>query len=206
MTDVDIVLQSARQECGATIRRVCVFCGSSTGSLPQYLEATIQFGRQLALSEIALVYGGGQVGLMGTLADTVLSAGGKVIGVMPQHLVEREIDHKGLTEFHAVNTMHERKMLMSNLSDAFVLLPGGIGSWEEFCEVVTWAQLGIHNKPCGILNVEGYYNALLSLGTRAVADGFMRAPHWNMITVDEDPERLLNQLKSIRIDIEAKWA
>jgi len=180
------------------IRRICVFCGSNPGLRSQYREATIEFGRQLALSGIALVYGGAYRGLMGVLADTVLAAGGEVIGVMPRHLIEKEVNHQGLTQFHAVETMHERKMLMSTLADAFVLLPGGIGSWEEFCEAVTWTHLGIHSKPCGILNVEGYYDSLLSLVTRAVADGFIRLSHKEMIAVEEDAERLLLTLKGAR--------
>lgn len=189
----------------SSIKRVCVFCGSSPGIRPEYRDATMQFGQQLAASGIALVYGGGHVGLMGIVADAVLASGGEVIGVMPRHLIEREVDHKGLTQFHAVETMHERKMMMSTLADAFVLLPGGIGSWEEFCEAVTWAQLGIHRKPCGILNVEGYYDSLISLVTRAVSDGFMRAPHWEMITIDHNPESLLTNLRNARTEIEVKW-
>ena len=189
----------------SSIKRVCVFCGSSAGLRPGYRGAAVQLGRHLALSGIALVYGGGHVGLMGAVADAVLAEGGEVIGVMPRHLIEREVDHKGLTQFHAVETMHERKMMMSDLADAFVLLPGGMGSWEEFCEAVTWAQLGIHRKPCGILNVEGYYDALLALATRAVSDGFIRASHWDMISIDPDPESLLSALKSARTEIEVKW-
>jgi len=149
-------IQSVRQ-----IQRVCVFCGSSSGARPVYAEATAQLGRELAKSKIALVFGGGRVGLMGILADSVLSTGGQEIGVMPRALVEKEIAHTSLTKLHVVESMHQSKALMADLADAFLLLPGGFGSWEEFFEVLTWLQLGIHRKPCAILNVAGYYNGLL---------------------------------------------
>jgi uncharacterized protein (TIGR00730 family) len=162
-------LQPLRQ-----IQRLCVFCGSSTGSRPAYSEAAAELGRALANSGVALIFGGGRVGLMGILADSVLAAGGQAIGVMPRALVEKEIAHPSLTKLHVVESMHQRKAMMADLADAFLLLPGGFGSWEEFCEIVTWLQLDIHRKPCAILNVAGYYDHLLSLADHALAEGFLR--------------------------------
>ncbi len=188
------------------LQRMCVFCGSSSGRRPEYEAAAARLGRVLAQSRITLVYGGGRVGLMGVLANAVLEAGGQTIGVMPQSLVEKEIAHTGLTELHVVNSMHERKALMANLADAFILLPGGFGSWDEFCEIITWAQLGIHRKPAGVLNVEGYYDTWFALWENAVEEGFVRPAHKRMIVVDDDPERLLTQLHSSPTDVEAKWA
>ncbi len=184
-------IQPARQ-----IQRLCVFCGSSSGTRPVYAEAAAQLGRDLAKSKIALVFGGGRVGLMGILADSVLAAGGKAIGVMPRALVEKEIAHTSLTELHVVESMHQRKSLMADLADAFLLLPGGFGSWEEFCEVLTWLQLGIHHKPCAILNVAGYYNGLLSLADHALAEGFLRPAHHRMVIVADHPQAALSQLTS----------
>ena len=174
-----------------SIKRICVFCGSSLGVRPEYGQAAAQLGRLLAGSRIGLVYGGARVGLMGALADSVLEAGGEAIGVMPRALVEKEIAHSGLTELRVVECMHERKTLMSDLADAFVLLPGGFGSWEEFCEVVTWLQLGIHQKPCGVLNVAGYYAALISLTEHAAAEGFLRPAHKDLVIVADNPQQLL---------------
>jgi uncharacterized protein (TIGR00730 family) len=187
------------------IKRLCVFCGSSGGNRNAYQEAAAKLGCQLAASRIALVYGGGRVGLMGVLADSVLRAGGEVIGVMPRTLVEKEIAHAGLTQLHVVETMHERKALMADLADAFVLLPGGFGSWEEFCEVVTWLQLGMHRKPCGILNVAGYYGALLALTEHAVGEGFVASAHNEMVIVQDDVEQLLSQLHTAPLPSVAKW-
>jgi uncharacterized protein (TIGR00730 family) len=187
------------------IKRLCVFCGSSVGNRDAYQEAAAKLGCQLAASRIALVYGGGRVGLMGVLADSVLRAGGEVIGVMPRALVEKEIAHAALTQLHVVETMHERKALMADLADAFVLLPGGFGSWEEFCEVVTWLQLGMHRKPCGILNVAGYYGALLALTEHAVGEGFVASAHNEMVIVQDDVEQLLSQLHTAPLPSVAKW-
>jgi len=142
---------------------------------------------------------------MGTLADAVLAAGGEAIGVMPRALVEKEIAHRGLTELHVVESMHERKTLMSDLAGAFVLLPGGFGSWEEFCEVVTWLQLGMHQKPCGVLNVAGYYDALISLTEHAAAEGFLRPAHKDLLIVADNPQQLLSQLSAASIPTEVKW-
>ena len=193
-------IQTARQ-----IQRLCVFCGSSSGARPVYAEAAAQLGGDLAKSKIALVFGGGRVGLMGILADSVLAAGGKAIGVMPRALVEKEIAHTSLTELHVVESMHQRKSLMADLADAFLLLPGGFGSWEEFCEVLTWLQLGIHRKPCAILNVAGYYNGLLSLADHALAEGFLRPAHHRMVIVADHPQAALSQLTSASIPSEVKW-
>ena len=145
------------------------------------------------------------MGLMGLLADAVLGAGGRAIGVIPRALVEKEIGHPNLTELHVVDSMHERKALMADLADAFILLPGGFGSWDEFCEVVTWLQLGIHQKPCGILNVAGYYDALLSLVTHAVSEGFVRPAHGDMLVVENEPSQLLSRLACAPPAVEAKW-
>lgn len=187
------------------IKKLCVFCGSSFGVRFEYREAAIQLGRHLASSGIALVYGGARVGLMGALADSVLGSGGQAIGVMPRSLVEKEIAHTGLTKLHVVESMHERKAFMADLADAFVLLPGGFGSWEEFCEVVTWLQLGLHQKPCGVLNVAGYYDALMSLTSHAVAEGFLPAAHRESVIVEDNPQQLLSQLATAALPTEGKW-
>ena len=188
-----------------SIRRVCVFCGSSAGFRPQYRDAAARLGEHLARCGVCLVYGGGRVGLMGVLADSIMAARGQAIGVMPRALVEKEIAHTGLTQLHVVESMHERKALMVDLTDAFILLPGGFGSWEEFCEVLTWAQLGMHQKPCGVLNVAGYYDALLALTAHAVSEGFVRQVHREMVVVDDDPERLLLRLADAPVPAEVKW-
>jgi uncharacterized protein (TIGR00730 family) len=187
------------------IKRLCVFCGSSVGVRPEYRQAAIQLGSQLASSRVTLVYGGARVGLMGALADSVLASGGEAIGVMPRALVEKEIAHAGLTQLHIVDSMHQRKALMADLADAFVLLPGGFGSWEEFCEAVTWLQLGIHQKPCGVLNVDGYYDGLLSLISHAAVEGFLRASHREAVVVEDNPHSLLSRLAAAVIPTEVKW-
>jgi uncharacterized protein (TIGR00730 family) len=171
-----------------------------------YAEAATALGRELANSGVALVFGGGCVGLMGILADSVLAAGGQAIGVMPRALVEKEIAHRSLTKLHVVESMHQRKALMADLADAFVLLPGGFGSWEEFCEIVTWLQLGIHRKPCAVLNVAGYYDALLSLADHALAEGFVRPTHRDMVIVEENPQALLSRMATTSVHCEVKWA
>ena len=152
-----------------------------------------------------MVYGGGRVGLMGKVADAVLAAGGEAIGVIPRDLADKEIAHNSLTKLHIVGSMHERKTMMADLADAFVLLPGGFGSWEEFCESVTWLQLGIHRKPCGVLNVAGYYDGLLGLSEHAVAEGFLSAAHREMIVVGENAAELLASLASVELPANAKW-
>lgn len=199
-------LQQGNRSALRIIKRLCVFCGSNVGVRPEYSQAAVELGRQLAAAGMALVYGGGCVGLMGALADSVLAAGGEAIGVIPQALVDKEIAHTGLTNLHVVKSMHERKQLMADLADAFILLPGGFGSWEEFCEIVTWAQLGIHQKPCGILNVAGYYNALLALASHAVAEGFVQAVYREMVIVENDAEHLLARFGAAPVVKKIKWA
>jgi uncharacterized protein (TIGR00730 family) len=185
--------------------RVCVYAGSNPGSDPAYAEATRALGAELAARGIGLVYGGGKVGLMGVIADTVLAAGGEAIGVMPQALIDREIGHPGLTELKVVHSMHERKALMAELGDAFVALPGGIGTLEELIEVYTWSQLGIHDKACGVLNVRGYYDGLATLLDHAVAEGFLRAQHRAVLSFAEDPAHLLDALAAYEPPSVGKW-
>ena len=174
--------------------RLCVFCGSLVGNRPEYAQAARELGAALAAREIGLVYGGSRIGLMGILADACLEAGGEVVGVLPEFMVQRELEHTGLTTLHLVRTMHERKAMMADLADAFVALPGGFGTWDEFCEIVTWAQIGLHTKPMALLNVAGYYDSLLSLAAHAAEEGFVRAQHRNLIRVATDTADLLKQL------------
>lgn len=196
--------QSAH-EVSRQISRVCVFCGSSAGNRPIYQETAARLGTLMAERGIGLVYGGGCVGLMGVTAEAAMKAGGEVIGVIPGALVQREVAHNNITELRVVDTMHQRKALMADLSDAFVMLPGGYGSLDEFCEIVTWLQLGIHHNPCGILNVEGYYDSLLAQFDRAVKDGFISPKNRGMILVEDDPERLLDRLHSAPLVHEVRW-
>jgi uncharacterized protein (TIGR00730 family) len=177
------------------MRRICVFCGSSPGRHAEYREAAAHLGRQLAHSGIGLVYGGASIGLMGTVADAARAAGGEVIGVIPRSLVELEVAHNGLDDLRVVGSMHERKALMAELSDAFVALPGGIGTLEEMFEVWTWAQLGSHAKPCAFLNVRGFYDALLGFLDHVVEDGFLRPVHRDMVLVESDPQALLEAIR-----------
>lgn len=178
----------------AGLRRICVFCGSQRGLRAEYAAAAAQMGELLARQGLQVVYGGGHIGLMGILADAALAAGGEVIGVIPQMLVERELAHPRLTELRIVRSMHQRKALMAELADAFVALPGGLGTFEELCEVLTWAQLGLHNKPCGCLNICGYFDPLLQLLDRAVAEGFLPDAQRQLLLVAQDPALLLAAL------------
>jgi uncharacterized protein (TIGR00730 family) len=187
------------------IRRICVFCGSSEGNRPVYREAARAVGGLLARRRIGLVYGGGHVGLMGALADSVLESGGEAIGVIPRALMEKELGHRGLTELRVVASMHERKALMVELSDAFMALPGGFGTLEELCEVLTWSQLGLHRKPCGLLDVDDYYSELLGLLDRAVTNGFLHPTHRALLLSDTEPERLLDSLLSATVPQLDKW-
>jgi uncharacterized protein (TIGR00730 family) len=187
------------------IERLCVFCGSSVGTDPAFLASARSLGALLAREGITLVYGGGHVGLMGALADAVLGAGGRVVGVIPRALWDREIGHGGLTELHVVETMHERKALMASLADAFVALPGGLGTLEEIFEVWTWGQLGIHKKPCGFLDVNGYYAPLLAFLDGAVERGLVRREHRAMAIVDDDCEALVQRLAEYEPPRVAKW-
>ena len=164
-----------------------------------------ELGWLLAERAIELVYGGGNLGLMGRIADACLSRGGRVIGVIPRALVEKEIAHRGLTELRVVESMHERKALMADLADAFVAMPGGYGTWEEFCEVLTWSQLGLQRKACALLNVSGYYDPLLHMADRALEQGFLRNEHRELLLADTDPGRLLDRLTSYTVPIVDKW-
>jgi uncharacterized protein (TIGR00730 family) len=176
------------------VKTVCVFCGSSAGRRGLYSEAAAELGRCLAERGVRIVYGGGNVGLMGVLADAALAAGGRVTGVIPDHLVTRELAHRGVSELRTVCSMHERKALMADLSDAFVALPGGYGTLEEFCEVLTWSQLGLHAKPCALLNVGGYYDGLLHLFDHAVEEGFVRPDMRRLVLVETEPGCLIDRL------------
>jgi len=176
------------------LHRICIFCGSSTGVRPEYRAAAQAIATLLAKREVGIVFGGGCVGLMGVVADAALAHGGHVIGVIPSAMVARELAHRGLPDLRIVASMHERKALMADLSDAFIALPGGFGTFEEFCEVVTWSQLGLHRKPCGLLNVAGYYDPLVALFDRAVADGFVRPENRGIVIADADPALLIQRL------------
>lgn len=175
------------------MRRVCVFCGSSPGKSPVYLEAARATGRALARRGIGLVYGGGSVGLMGAVADATLEAGGEAVGVIPRALELRELAHGRLTTLHVVGSMHERKAKMAELADGFVALPGGMGTLEELAEILTWAQLGLHARPVGLLDVDGYYEPLIRFFDRAVSEGFIRAEHRRLLLVGADPSSLLDR-------------
>lgn len=187
------------------MKRVCVFAGSSSGARSQYGDAARKLGAALLARNLGLVYGGGAVGLMGLLADTVLAGGGHVIGVIPRPLVDREVAHTGLSELRVVTSMHERKAQMAQLSDAFIALPGGLGTLEELFEIWTWAQLGIHRKPCGLLNAEGYYDHLLEFLDHAVAENFIEAKNRGMMTLASGGDVLLDQLKSYQDPEVPRW-
>ncbi len=187
------------------MKSVCVFCGSRTGTDPAYAEGARELGRTLAKAGVTLVYGGGHVGLMGVLANAALAADGEAIGVMPKALVQREIAHTGLTHLHVVASMHERKALMSELSEGFIALPGGNGTLEEFFEVLTWAQLGEHRKPCGLLNVSGYYDPLLTVFDHMVQNGFLEEEHRAMLLEAAEPEPLLQAFARYRPPQTIKW-
>jgi uncharacterized protein (TIGR00730 family) len=176
------------------MKSLCVFCGSSSGTRPAYASAARRFGTLLAQRGLILVYGGSASGLMLVLADAALAAGGTVIGVIPRALVEREVAHRGLTELHVVGSMHERKQKMADLSDGFVALPGGFGTLDETAEVLTWRQLGLHDKPCGLLDVGGFFAPLLRFFDHAVDEGFVVAEQRRMLIADEDPARLIDRL------------
>jgi uncharacterized protein (TIGR00730 family) len=185
--------------------RICVYAGSNPGTNPAYAEAAAELARLLASRDIGVVYGGGKVGLMGILADSALAAGGEVIGVIPQDLMDREIGHTGLTELHVVASMHERKALMAELSDGFVALPGGAGTLEELIEVYTWSQLGLHDKPMGVLNVAGYYDGLAARLDHAVQEGFLRAQHRAALHAAATPAELLELFVGWRPATVGKW-
>ncbi len=187
------------------IERVGVFCGSSRGNDPVYAHAAAQVGALLAERGIGLVYGGGNVGLMGVVADACLAGGGEVIGVIPQSLLDKEVGHRGLTELHIVSTMHERKALMADLANSFLALPGGYGTWDEFCEILTWCQLGLQRKTFGLLNVKGYYDPMLRMADVAVAEGFLSPVHRGIILTGADPAELLERLVNTSPAVVDKW-
>lgn len=190
------------------MKRICVFCGSSPGARPAYAEAARELGRLLAVTGTELVYGGASIGLMGVLARTVLEGGGRVTGVIPRLLVDKEVALTSLSDLHVVETMHERKALMAELSDGFMALPGGIGTIEEFVEVLSWSQLGIHAKPCGLLNSAGYYDRLLDFFDRMAEEGFVRSRCREALLVDRDPAGLLETMRLCRPPApdKAEWA
>ena len=185
--------------------RVCVFCGSSPGVRSAYAEAARHVGEALLARGLELVYGGGNIGLMNVVAETVMQGGGRVTGVIPQGLESREVAHRGLSELHVVSSMHERKAMMASLSDAFISLPGGLGTFEETLEVMTWSQLGIHQKPCGLLNVEGFYDGLLSFLDHSVTEGFMRSENKDRLIVAEEATALLDALADFIPDPTEQW-
>ena len=193
-----------------TMKRLCVFCGSNAGHRPDYRLAAEAVGRTLAKQGIGLVYGAGNIGLMGAVADACLAAGGEVIGIIPQALMGKEVagrpvDHQTLTRIEVVDSMHTRKARMAELSDGFIALPGGFGTFEELCEILTWSQLGFHTKPVGLLNVAGFYDPLLALFDRAVTDGFLREQNRAMALVDTDIDRLLTRMANYRAEPVTKW-
>lgn len=187
------------------MKRICVYCGSNSGSLPAYADAARELGAEIARRGLGLVYGGGRVGLMGIVADAVLAGGGEVIGVIPNALAKKEVAHFGLKDLRIVESMHERKALMVELADAFIALPGGFGTLEEFCEVLTWAQLGIHRKPHGLLNVEGFYDSLLAFFDHAVERNFVRPVHRELVITESNPARLLELIAKAHPPNLNKW-
>ncbi|SEA54116.1 LOG family protein [Paraburkholderia sartisoli] len=188
------------------MKAVCVYCGSSDGARPLYAEAARAFGRALVKADLALVYGGGKVGLMGVIADEVMAAGGRAIGVIPELLVNKEVGHTGLTELHVVPDMHQRKKMMADLSDAFVAMPGGAGTLEELFEVFTWAQLGYHQKPVAVLNTDGFYDPLVALLRHTVDEGFMQQKYFDILQIDANPDVLIGKLQRYRAPATDKWA
>jgi len=190
------------------MKRICVFCGSSPGIDPEYAQSARLLGSLLAQKNLGLVYGGGKVGLMGQLAHGVLEQGGEVIGVIPRWLMEKEVALTTVTELRVVETMHERKMQMATLADGFIALPGGIGTLDEFFEIWTWGQLGLHTKPCGVLNVRGYYTDLLRFLDRMAAEHFIAGVYRQMVLVEENAERLLERMGNYQAPVgdKAKWA
>ena len=188
------------------LRSVCVFSGSSPGARPSYAETAAALGREVALRGMRLVYGGASVGLMGAVADAALAAGGEVVGVIPQHLMDREVAHDGLTELRVTGSMHERKALMADLADGFVALPGGLGTLEELAEILTWSQLGLQSKPCGLLDVEGFFDPLLAFLDHTVTERFVSTEHRALVLAADRPDALLDLLAGWRPGVPgAKW-
>jgi len=187
------------------MKRIAVYCGSNKGIRPEYIAAAEQLGALLAQAKIELVYGGGMVGLMGAVADAALKHGGHVIGVIPEKLFIKEVAHEKLPDLRVVKNMHERKALMAELSDAFIALPGGYGTFEEFFEVLAWSQLGWHQKPFGLLNISGFYSHLMAFLDHTTAEGFIRPKHRELVIVEDNVEKILHRLKDFRPPNEVKW-
>lgn len=187
------------------IKRLCVYCGSSSGSQPDYALAARQLARAMVSKNIDLVYGGAGVGLMGEIADAVLEEGGDVIGIIPKGLFVKEVVHTGLTELREVGSMHERKLLMYELSDGFVALPGGFGTIEEILEIITWSQLGMHQKPCGLLNISRYYDKLIEFLDHAVSEHFIKRIHRSIVLIEECPDALLAKFEAYKAPEAVKW-
>ena len=188
------------------MQKVCVFCGANSGAAPIYEEKARALGAALAAEGLGLVYGGAKVGLMGAVADAALAGGSEVVGVIPQALMKKELAHQELTQLHVVQTMHERKALMADLADGFISLPGGFGTMDETFEIVTWSQLGFHQKPCGVLNVENYYECLNSLVSHMIQQGFVKQHHADLLLQSDEPLDLLNKMKSFRWESASKWS
>ncbi|MGZ0077610.1 LOG family protein [Methylomonas sp. YC3] len=188
-----------------TINSICIYCGSSPGRLDAYGEAAQALAQALVSRNIRLIYGGAGIGIMGTVADQVLKLGGQAIGVIPKALAHKEVAHPNLTELHVTQSMHERKMLMAELADGFIALPGGIGTLEELFEIWTWAQLGFHQKPCGVLNVAGYYDALINFLDHVAAEQFVKPHHRGMLMVESDPNLLLDRYVSYQAPAVKQW-
>jgi uncharacterized protein (TIGR00730 family) len=187
------------------LKNICVYCGSSPGRLEAYAAAAGALAETLVSRDIGLVYGGAGIGVMGAVADAVLRLGGKAVGVIPEALMRKEVAHHRLTELHVTHSMHERKTLMAELSDGFIALPGGIGTLEEIFEIWTWAQLGFHHKPCGLLNVEGYFDPLIEFLDHAAAEQFINRTHRAMLFIESDPEMLLNRFAGYQPPVVARW-
>jgi hypothetical protein len=187
------------------MKNITVFCGSSSGFRPEYAEAAVNLARRLVERNIGLVYGGGNIGLMGIIADEVMRGGGRVVGIIPDSLFKKEVGNREVTELRVVGSMHERKAMMAELADGFIAMPGGIGTFEEFFEILTWAQLGFHEKPCGLLNVADYYDGLLSLCDNAVSEGFLRPVHRALILDDSDAVSLLEKMNDFQPPAVEKW-
>jgi len=190
------------------LKRVCVFCGSSPGAQPEYVRAAAEMGRVLASDQIGLVYGGSKVGMMGAIASAVMAANGEVIGIIPEWLVKKEVAYQGITDLRVVDSMHERKALMAELSDGFIALPGGFGTIEEFFEVLTWSQLGIHKKPCGLLNIGHYFDSAIEFMDHAVEEQFISPDSRALVIIDDDPALLIKKFLEYRPHMvdKAAWA
>lgn len=187
------------------MQRICIYCGSAAGRDPRYRDAAAAFGAALAARGLGIVYGGGATGMMGAVADAALGEGGEVIGVIPETLLAREVGHRDVTRLEVVTSMHERKARMAELADGFIALPGGLGTFEELFEILTWAQLGFHRKPCGLINMAGYYDHLVTFLDHAVDTGFLRRGNRDMLLVDDDGDRLLDRFAEYRAPRVTQW-